>query len=69
MKDNKKMRVKSLIKPQNFDHEELNDELVVPFCSSGYRKTSSGTTCESGYSYNPWGGTVSSPEDNDDILI
>jgi len=64
-----KKKLNVLIKPQKFDQNDLDDELVVPYCSSGYKKTSSGVTCESGYSRNGWTGVVSSPEDNDDILI
>jgi len=58
---------RELIKPQLFDQNELNDDLVTPYCSSGYSTSSSGTSCDSGYSCGIW--SVSSPNETDDILI
>ncbi|GAA4272634.1 hypothetical protein U6A24_09210 [Aquimarina gracilis] len=64
MKENQKIR--ELIKPQMFDQSEINDNLVTPFCSSGYSSQGSTVQC-SGYSTNLW--CVSSPTEEDDILL
>ncbi|QJB32209.1 hypothetical protein HF329_13090 [Chitinophaga oryzae] len=66
-----KKKVRDLIKPQRpeltLKGSSEYRNLVVPYCSSGYSKTSSGVTCSSGYSDNLW--CNNKPADNDEVLF
>ncbi|GAA4272635.1 hypothetical protein U6A24_09205 [Aquimarina gracilis] len=62
-----KQKIRELIKPQMFDQNELDDKLVVPYCSSNYSHSGSDVCSCNGYSSSAW--CVSSPTEEDDILL
>lgn len=71
MDNQKKKKVRDLIKPQRIDLTLVGSNeyrnLVIPYCDKGYSNTSSGRTCESGYSSNAW--CVTSPTEGDEVLF
>ncbi|RAJ08328.1 hypothetical protein LX64_00976 [Chitinophaga skermanii] len=64
-------KVRDLVKPQavnqNYAGTTEQQNLVVPYCSSGYSTSSSGSSCKSGYSSNLW--CTSNPNEGDEILF
>lgn len=58
-----KLKVRELIKPSQSGVENKD---VVPYCT-GYSRTASSTTCNSGYSTNLW--CVTKPASEDEVLL
>lgn len=63
----KKIKLKALVKPQEYSSQAMNEALVVPFCSQTYTHSPQTTVCSGTYSSNLW--CVTKPADEDEVLL